>query len=99
VLTGTGRIRRLRTSRTRRNARLLGRAAQLAERITSLRPEPVPERLALAAAKLEHELARSALPASRFARIPAVVSEWRTGRYSTCGLGAQDVLRDVVQPV
>ena len=99
VLTGSGRIRRLQSPRTQRNARLLGRAAQLAERVTSLRPKPAPERLALAAAKLEHELARSALRASRIARIPAVVSEWRTGRYSSCGLGAQDVLRDLVQPV
>lgn len=99
VLTGSGRIRRLRTPRTQRNARLLGRAAQLAERVAALRPEPAPERLALAAAKLEHELARSALPAARIARVPAVVREWRTGRYSTCGLGAQDVLRDLVQPV
>ncbi|PWC03816.1 glycosyltransferase family 2 protein [Agromyces badenianii] len=99
VLTGPGRIRRLQTPRTQRNARLLGRAAQLAERIGSFRPEPSAQRLALAAAKLQHERVRSALPAPRIARIPGVANEWRTGRYATCGLGMQDVLRDLVQPV
>lgn len=99
VLTGTGRLARLRTPRTGRNERLLARAARLAERIGSFRPEPDPPRIDHAADKLEHEKVRTALPPARLARVPGVLREWRTGRYGSCGLGGQDVLRDLVQPV
>lgn len=57
------------------------------------------EFVAATAEKLEHERVRSALPAARPARIVPVLREARTGRYSRYGLGAQDVLRDLVQPV
>jgi hypothetical protein len=49
--------------------------------------------------KLAHERVRSSLPLRRAARLGPVVREWRTGRYGRFGLGAQDVLRDLVQPV
>jgi len=49
-------------------------------------------------AKLAHEDARSELPAARLRRIRPLVQEMRTGRYTTFGLGMQDVLRDLVQP-
>ena len=96
-LTGSGRVERLRTPRSDRNRRLLERAADLAERMPQL--DAPPERQRLAEEKLEHEQARSRLPRPRIARVAPVVREWRTGRYASCGLGAQDVLRDLVQPV
>jgi glycosyltransferase involved in cell wall biosynthesis len=94
----SGRFGKLREPRTDRNARLLARASDLAERlpgIAATRPA-VADRLA---AKLAHEHARSALPAGRVRRVPHVLREWRTGRYTRYGLGTQDVLRDLVQPV
>jgi glycosyltransferase involved in cell wall biosynthesis len=97
-LTGMGRVQRLRAPRSRRNATLLERARALAERMPLLRPEPSSAVRRRAEEKLEHELVRSALPASRLRRPWPVLREWRTGRYSTCGLGVQDVVRDLVQP-
>ncbi|WP_243695235.1 hypothetical protein [Agromyces protaetiae] len=94
----TGRIARLRAPRSERNARLLERARALAERL----PTIAPDRAGLPgvlAGKLEHEEARSAYPRSRAARLAPVLREVRTGRYTRFGLGAQDVLRDLVQPV
>ncbi len=93
-----GRMRRLREPRDARNARLLARARALAERLPAL-PGVSPERAGHARDKLAHEQARSALPASRLRRIAPVLREWRTGRYARHGLGAQDILRDLVQPV
>jgi glycosyltransferase involved in cell wall biosynthesis len=93
-----GRFGRLAEPRTERNARLLERARALAERLPALAPGD--ERIAAAAAaKLAHEHARSALPEARLARVLPVLREWRTGGYSRYGLGPQDVLRDLVQPV
>lgn len=98
TLTAGGRMSRLRAPRAERNARLLARAAALAARVTQLSPQPSESAIRGAAEKLAHEQARSALPASRVRRIAPVAREWRAGRYSTCGLGVQDVLRDLVQP-
>ncbi|MDQ0895420.1 glycosyltransferase family 2 protein [Agromyces ramosus] len=98
TLTGRGRIGRLSAPRTERNARLLARAVALAERMTQLEPAPTEAAIRGAEDVLAHERARSALPSSRVRRIAPVVREWRTGRYSTCGLGLQDVVRDLVQP-
>jgi len=99
----SGRIDRLRASRAERNGRLLARAAALAERLPAIagRAQRVaPEFVATVAGdKLAHERARSGLPAARAARVGPVLREWRTGRYTRYGLGAQDVLRDLVQPV
>ncbi|MFC9559114.1 glycosyltransferase family 2 protein [Agromyces sp. NPDC056965] len=97
-LTWRGRIDRLRTPRADRNARLLARATALADRMPLLSPPASDEALRGAAEKLAHEQVRSALPARRRKRIKSIVREWRTGRYSTCGLGVQDVVRDLVQP-
>ncbi|GLI26084.1 hypothetical protein ARHIZOSPH14_03260 [Agromyces rhizosphaerae] len=93
-----GRMRRLREPRDARNARLLARAEALAGRLPEV-PGIAPERVAEAADKLAHERVRSALPAARWRRVAPVVREWRTGRYGRFGLGAQDILRDLVQPV
>lgn len=106
-----GRLGRLRMPRTDRNARLLARAVDLADRLPAIAAayqdeagthaqSPVPASVAAAAAdKLEHERTRSRLPRGRAARIAPVLREWRTGRYRRYGRGAQDVLRDLVQPV
>lgn len=91
------RVARLREPRTARNERLVRRARSLLERLGGL--EAGPEQLVAAREKLAHEEARAALPASRIRRLGPVLREWRTGRYARYGLGAQDVLRDLVQPV
>lgn len=98
-----GKLGRLRAPRTARNARLLARAADLAARLPAIvvaRDPDAPRAVERAVAdKLEHERARSALPAGRLARLAPVLREWRTGRYVRYGRGPQDVLRDLVQPV
>ncbi|WP_376765713.1 glycosyltransferase family 2 protein [Agromyces agglutinans] len=93
-----GKLSRLREPRSDRNARLLARAEALAARAAEFAPtdqrfiREVDE-------KVQHELVRRDLPRRRVQRIAPVLGEWRTGRYSRFGLGAQDVLRDLVQPV
>lgn len=49
--------------------------------------------------KLNHELIRSEFPTSRIKRLPIVLKELKTGRYSRYGLGLQDVIRDLLQPL
>lgn len=83
--------------RTERNERLFLRAKNMAGHpffesgSLSLRE--------VANEKLAHEIARQALPASRLKRIGRVFAEIRTGRYRRFGLGAQDIVRDLLQPV
>ena len=96
-LTGSGRVARLRTPRTARNERLLARSAALEARVIGIGGSA--DRLRLSQDKLAHEQARSTLPVARWRRIAPVLREWNTGRYRSCGLGAQDVLRDLVQPL
>jgi hypothetical protein len=42
---------------------------------------------------------RQGLPHGRLRRASPVWREWRSGAYQRYGRGAQDVLRDLVQPV
>ena len=49
--------------------------------------------------KLEHEIMRQGIPADSLRRIAPVWREWHAGHYGRYGRGAQDVLRDLVQPV
>jgi len=92
------RFERLAEPRTERNARLLARARDLVDRAPSLRPEVSGAARVRLWDKLAHERARSAYPRRRLARLGPVLREWLTGRYGSYGLGAQDVLRDLVQP-
>jgi glycosyltransferase involved in cell wall biosynthesis len=94
-----GKLGRLRASRTARNARLLARTEALIERAPDLEPQPSPVMLAQLHWKLRHEHMRSSLPAPRFMRLRPVIRAWHAGAYGRFGLGAQDVLRDLVQPV
>lgn len=94
-----GKLQRLRTPRTERNSRLLARVAVLAERVVEFEPRPSDGDVAAVRESLEHERVRSSYPRRRLARLRPVLREVRTGRYRRCGLGAQDVLRDLVQPV
>jgi len=94
-----GKLGRLRAPRSARNARLLARAEILHERASSFDPLPSLRILNMIDAKLAHEQMRSALPASRFGRVLPLVRSWRAGSYAKFGLGLQDVLRDLVQPV
>ncbi|PZQ89684.1 MAG: glycosyltransferase family 2 protein [Leifsonia xyli] len=89
---------RLREPRTARNRRLERRAASLAERLPLLEPAVAADAVRSAQEKHAHERMRSALPRNPLARLRPVLAEWRTGRYRHYGLGAQDVLRDLVQP-
>ncbi|MGW4927845.1 glycosyltransferase family 2 protein [Agromyces sp. NPDC004153] len=93
-----GRLARLREPRTARNARLLARAQDLADRLPAIAGGEATVD-AEVRAKLDHERMRQGIPASRLRRLPSVWREWRSGAYGRYGLGAQDVLRDIVQPV
>ena len=93
-----GRLARLREPRTERNATLLARAQDLADRLPAIAAGDARVE-AEAAGKLAHEVMRQGIPAARLRRIGPVWREWRTGAYSRYGRGAQDVLRDLVQPV
>ncbi|TFD29412.1 glycosyltransferase family 2 protein [Cryobacterium cryoconiti] len=98
-LDAAGKLGRLRAPRTARNARLLARAQALQARAAQLQPAPSADALALIDAKAAHERRRSTLPALRAARVASVFAGWRAGDYRRFGLGLQDVLRDLVQPV
>ncbi|KQW07853.1 hypothetical protein ASC66_02475 [Leifsonia sp. Root4] len=96
-LTGSIRLARLMQPRTDRDARLLARAIDLAERLPGTgAPQHVVE---LAQDKVVHERVRSGYPRARLLRLIPVLKEWFSGRYRRFGLGAQDVLRDLIQPV
>ena len=96
-LTGRAAFHRLAESRTRRNARLLARAQDLNDYVSKAPSSAHQQRAAVQ--KLAHEQARSAYSRHRLARLFPVFAEWRTGRYSKYGMGVQDVVRDLVQPV
>ena len=96
-LAAGGKLARLREPRTERNARLLARAEDLAERLPVIAPAPGVH--AAVQAKLAHEVMRQGLPHGRLRRASPVWREWRSGAYQRYGRGAQDVLRDLVQPV
>ncbi|CAN5345478.1 hypothetical protein BH11ACT3_BH11ACT3_06910 [soil metagenome] len=96
-ITLTARLDRLRQPRQPRNARLLVRARSLVERLARLEGV-APERLALARRKFAHEGRRSALPAARLLRVAGVLEGALRGDYTRFGGGAQDALRDLVQP-
>lgn len=99
TLDAAGKLGRLRAPRTARNERLLSRAAVLQERAEHLVPPPSTVTLSRIRAKVAHERMRSALPANRVRRLAPVIRSWRRGDYALFGLGAQDVVRDLVQPV
>lgn len=84
-------------SRTERNARLHSRAENMARHPFFAAASPAMREVAVQ--KLQHEVARQALPASRLKRIALVFAEVRTGRYIRFGLGAQDIVRDLFQPI
>lgn len=94
-----GRLGRLSASRRARNARLLARAGVLQERARALVPAPSNETLRKIDAKFAHERMRSALPAGRIGRVRPVLRALWSGDYGRYGLGLQDALRDLVQPV
>lgn len=98
-LDATGRFGRLKASRTARNARLRARAEVLAVRAPAFDPRPNDVVLCAFEEKLRHEDMRADLPAKRLGRIWPVLRAWRQGGYKRFGLGAQDMLRDLVQPV
>ena len=98
-LDASGKISRLRAPRSARNARLWARAAALQQRASGFEPQASASVLALIDAKLAHESRRSALPAARVLRVRPILRGWRAGDYSRFGLGLQDVLRDLVQPL
>lgn len=93
-----GRLARLQEPRTERNAQLFDRARDLAERLPSIAGHDANVETAVRG-KLAHEVMRQAIPAGRLRRLRPVWREWRTGAYGRYGRGAQDVLRDLVQPV
>lgn len=91
------RIGRMLEPRGDRNLRLAARAAVLAERLDEL--DASKHVRALAHDRARFDAVRAALPATRVARIPAVVRQWRAGSYrELSSQGDLDVLRDLLQP-
>ncbi|MDH6423825.1 glycosyltransferase family 2 protein [Aurantimicrobium minutum] len=90
-------VGRLVFPRTERNTRLFARAKAMNSHPYFLNDQGDAHNAA--AGKLAHERARQELPAKRLKRIRYVLEEKRTGRYDTFGLGLQDVVRDLIQPV
>ena len=84
--------------RTERNQILLRRTEALSQHpyFSQITNESV---RATVAEKLLHEQVRTSYPASRIKRFPPVLKELNSGRYSKYGLGMQDVIRDLIQPV
>ena len=98
-LDASGRLGRLTASRSERNARLLARAEVLCVRAPNLRPQPRAVVLRSMEDKLKHEQRRSNLPGAPLLRVWPILTGLCRGDYHRYGLGLQDVLRDLVQPV
>lgn len=94
-LTWKIRFERLRAPRSQRNIRLFKRAQALAARAHEWSEQAALD----AEEKLAHETVRSELSPYRWDRISVVRRELKTGRYDRYGLGKQDALRDLLQPV
>ncbi|MFP7759726.1 glycosyltransferase family 2 protein [Marisediminicola sp. LYQ85] len=98
ALTVRRRFAKLAEPRTARNARLLENSRILVDRLGAL-AVPVPASvLALAAGKVVHETFRSSLARSRPLRVVPIARALRRGDYARFGGGAQDAVRDLVQP-
>lgn len=99
-LNAAGKISRLRAPRAERNRRLLVRATSLTERLSAVPTRDLvsEEVRALADGKYDHERFRSNLPVSRLSRVLPVLRRAAAGGYAKFGLGAQDIVRDIVQP-
>lgn len=92
------RKRKLTEARDERAARLIARAASIAE-YTDAHPEVAGARMReTLQGKLAHERWRATLPVSRVARVPRVVAAAVGGRYRRYNRGLIDVARDLVQP-
>lgn len=97
-LTLREKITKLREPRTERNRNLYVRARELVTRLQEM-DDVAAISLRLAWEKQEHERYRVALPVGRFRRVLPVLASAARGNYRRYGLGAQDMLRDLVQPV
>jgi len=89
---------KLRQPRTERNRNLFVRAQALVDRLHGLDDRVDKHFYRLAWEKLEHERFRLALPTARLKRAVPVFVSVANGKYRRYGLGAQDALRDLVQP-
>lgn len=97
-LTLLEKVAKLREPRTERNRNLYVRARELVTRLQEMN-DVAAISLRLAWEKQEHERYRVALPVRRFRRVLPVLASAARGNYRRYGLGAQDMLRDFVQPV
>lgn len=97
-LTAGQRWSRFAEPRAARNERLLRRAEILPERLRALGGARALEHARLADRKAGHERRRSALPESRVARIPGILTGLIVGDYRRFGRGSADAARDFVQP-
>lgn len=94
-----GKLGRLKVSRTQWNARLLRRAHSLESWVSTSGYSEDEVQSIVAREKVIHEIVRNQYPGSRLRRIIPVFKETKTGRYKSCGLGIQDIARDLIQPV
>lgn len=93
-----GKLLRIAEERTGRNQRLMARAHALYDRVLDESALHSAEYVEAITNKLAHERARSALPTARWRRIRPIAVEAASGGYSRSGLGAADIVRDLLQP-
>lgn len=97
-ITTSVRISRLTTDRTERNQRLYRRAQELNEKLLELGGVIDQEAVTAVQAKVAHEYFRVNLSRRRLFRLFPVFIHALSGKYAEYGRGAQDILRDLVQP-
>lgn len=92
-------VRKLWTARGDTHCRRAARARVLCERLAAERSTAIEPLLQKADERLNHELARAALPEGRLARVRPVLGELVRGRYARFGYGVRGAIRDLLEPV
>jgi glycosyltransferase involved in cell wall biosynthesis len=92
------RLQRLSRNRRKENERALGGARELKRRLTLDRPPPAAQ-LSAVDQKVAHLERRLSLAGAHIARVPSVVSELLSGRYSRYSAGWRSAMRDLVSPM
>lgn len=92
-------LMRLTEPRRERNRRMASQWTELETRLPALGEAVPAAEAALVRRKAQHERFRAGLADDRLGRLGPVLARARFGDYSRFSRGAQDVLRDLVQPV
>lgn len=94
-----GKVRKALASRGTTHAERAHKAELLLAQLERLGPAVAPATVEKVRGKLEHQMFRARLPASRWARCVPVFREAMTGRYDKFGRGVRGVVRDLFESV